>query len=134
MSRVTVTTEDNKMILDGVAVTFDARLDNNIWAIQWYGDTNTGHIEYKDSTPNKNITEFPELESLANQHKQAVGKFHKDIEKDRIKEASNMTYADKRKAEYDILPQFEMIYDDKINNTNFWVEAIQAIKKTYPKP
>ncbi len=134
MSRVTVTTDDNTMMLDGVAVTFDAGLDNNIWAIQWYGDTNTGHIEYRDSTPNKDITEFPELPSLTEKHKQEVDKEQKADEDARVKAASNMTYADKRKVEYDILPQFEMIYDDKINDTNLWVEAIQAIKKTYPKP
>jgi len=27
-----------------------------------------------------------------------------------------------------------MMYDDKVNNTNTWVEKIQAIKAKYPKP
>lgn len=38
-----------------------------------------------------------------------------------------------RKAEYDALNQFEMQYDDRINGTTTWVDAIQEIKDKYPK-
>ena len=38
-----------------------------------------------------------------------------------------------RKAEYDALNQFEMQYDDQINGTTTWIDAIQAIKDKYPK-
>jgi len=44
-----------------------------------------------------------------------------------------MDYREKRKMEYDRLEQFEMQYDDKINNTTTWVDAIKAIKAAYPK-
>lgn len=40
----------------------------------------------------------------------------------------------KRKHQYDMLNQFELQYDDQINNTTLWVEAIQNIKTSLPKP
>ena len=44
------------------------------------------------------------------------------------------TYADKRKAKYDALSQFEMQYDDAKNSTTTWIDAIDAIKVEFPKP
>lgn len=35
---------------------------------------------------------------------------------------------------YEQLNQNELMYDDKINGTNTWVEAITAIKAEFPKP
>lgn len=43
-------------------------------------------------------------------------------------------YARLRKAEYDKLNQDELRYDDLVNGTNTWGEAIEAIKLKYPKP
>jgi hypothetical protein len=42
-------------------------------------------------------------------------------------------YKNKRKAEYDQLNQFELMYDDKQNGTDNWVAEIQKIKTKYPK-
>jgi len=39
-----------------------------------------------------------------------------------------------RKAEYDKLNQYELMFDDKINGTNTWQEAINNIKLRFPKP
>lgn len=39
-----------------------------------------------------------------------------------------------RKAEYDKLNQYELMFDDKINGTTKWQEAINNIKLKYPKP
>lgn len=39
-----------------------------------------------------------------------------------------------RKAEYDKLNQYELMFDDKINGTTKWQEAINNIKLRYPKP
>lgn len=45
-----------------------------------------------------------------------------------------LSYADKRRLEYPSLPeQLDMIYWDKINNTNVWVSTISAVKAKYPK-
>ena len=44
-----------------------------------------------------------------------------------------LTYAEKRKAKYDLLNQDEMRYDDLINSTTTWQDAIAAIKQEYPK-
>lgn len=43
-------------------------------------------------------------------------------------------YQRKRKAEYDKLNQYDLMYQDKVNGTNKWGEAIEAIKAKYPKP
>ena len=43
-------------------------------------------------------------------------------------------YARTRKAEYDLLNQDEMRYDDVKNSTTTWVDAIDAIKAAHPKP
>ena len=42
-------------------------------------------------------------------------------------------YARNRKAEYDALNQLEMQFDDKEDGTTTWEDAINAIKKKYPK-
>ena len=42
-------------------------------------------------------------------------------------------YAEKRKAKYDLLNQDEMRYDDLINSTTTWQDAIAAIKLEYPQ-
>ena len=42
-------------------------------------------------------------------------------------------YARSRKAKYDLLNQDEMRYDDLINSTTTWPDAIAAIKLEFPK-
>ena len=42
-------------------------------------------------------------------------------------------YARKRKAEYDQLNQYEMMFDDKRDGTTTWVDKINEIKSRYPK-
>jgi hypothetical protein len=39
-----------------------------------------------------------------------------------------------RKVEYDALNQLEMQFDDEVNSTTTWKDAIIAIKAKYPKP
>jgi len=46
---------------------------------------------------------------------------------------ATLTYADKRKAEYDQLNQFEMQFDDDRDGTTTWVDKINEIKARYPK-
>ena len=43
-------------------------------------------------------------------------------------------YARLRKVKYDQLNQDEMRFDDLINSTTTWVDAINAIKTAHPKP
>jgi len=44
------------------------------------------------------------------------------------------SYVEKRQAEYPSIPdQLDMIYWDKVNGTNLWIEKISAIKAKYPK-
>jgi len=43
-------------------------------------------------------------------------------------------YARDRKDKYDKLSQDEMRFDDLVNTTTTWVDAINAIKAAHPKP
>ena len=53
---------------------------------------------------------------------------------DNVLQVIPRTYAEKRKAKYDLLNQDEMRYDDTKNSTTTWVDAIDAIKVAHPKP
>jgi len=44
-----------------------------------------------------------------------------------------LEYARNRKAEYDQLNQFEMIFDDDRDSTTTWVDTINEIKGRHPK-
>ena len=45
-----------------------------------------------------------------------------------------LAYARTRKAKYDLLNQDELRFDDQVNSTTTWVDAINAIKAAHPKP
>ena len=51
-----------------------------------------------------------------------------------IAESDAQEYARNRKAEYDLLNQLELQFDDEENGTTTWKDAINAIKAKYPKP
>ena len=51
----------------------------------------------------------------------------------KAQQEADKTYADKRKAEYDQLNQFEMQFDDQRDGTTTWVDAINEIKSRHPK-
>jgi len=129
-NKISLIATDNSMTVEGTAMTFDAGLPSNVWAIQWDIATNKGEIEYNDGTPNENITSFPEYDDYKVKYDKAVADQAAALQA--IEDAK--TYKDKRKEQYDSLPQFEMQYDDKLNGTDNWSKAIEAIKKTYPKP
>ena len=104
-------------------------VDSNIRAIQW--DGSSGEIEYKDNTPNATITDISSygFETKYATEKQAIADVEAQAEADRI---ANMTYADKRLAEYpEIGEQLDDIYHNGIDG---WKTTIQAIKNKYPKP
>ena len=49
-------------------------------------------------------------------------------------EYDSQAYARNRKAEYDQLNQFEMMFDDDRDSTSTWVDKINEIKGRHPKP
>ena len=55
-----------------------------------------------------------------------------EIEKLQTEYTAN-EYQRLRKAEYNKLNQFEMQFNDMINGTTTWLDAINAIKTKYPK-
>ena len=129
---VGIVKEDKVVMVDGEGMNFDFDLPSNVWAIQWNGST--GEIEFNDGTPNEVITDFSAYQSLVDGHateKQRLA----DVEVQAAIDAeAALTYADRRKAKYDALNQFEMQFDDATNSTTTWVDAINAIKAEFPKP
>ena len=129
---VTIVKEDKVVMIDGEAMNFDFSLPSNVWAIQWNGTS--GEVEFNDGTPNEAITDFSAYQSLVDGHateKQRLA----DVEAQAATDAeAALTYADRRKAKYDALSQFEMQFDDATNSTTTWVDAINAIKVEFPKP
>lgn len=58
-----------------------------------------------------------------------------EAETDRLEAEFNaLEYSRLREAEYAKLNQDEMRFDDFINGTSTWSDAILAIKEQYPKP
>ena len=103
-------------------------IDNNIHAIQWEGSKGT--IEYKDNTPNETITDISSFDFEAKHatEKQAIADAKAKAESDRI---ANMTYAEKRSAEYLCIEhQLDDIYH---NGVDGWKATIKAVKDKYPK-
>jgi hypothetical protein len=49
-------------------------------------------------------------------------------------EYDGLEYSRERKAKYDALNQYEMMFDDQRDSTTTWVDAIDAIKVAHPKP
>lgn len=128
-----------RIIVDGVFIdstNFRGVVDDDIHAIQWNGTS--GEIEYKDGRGNTTISDISsydfetrfttEQQTIAQVEVQAQSEAEAD-EADRI---ANMTYADKRKAEYpEIGEQLDDIYHNGIDS---WKSTIKAIKDKYPKP
>lgn len=64
--RISIVREDDTMIVDGMAATFDlvgSGLDSGIWAVQW--DHTSGQVEYNNHTPpNETIEDFAPYDPL----------------------------------------------------------------------
>jgi len=119
----------SQLIIDGEQVdSSNYGIDSKIHAIQWEGSK--GEIEYNDGTPNKEITDISSFDFTT---KHAT---EKKVNEDAIKKEdedylANMTYADKRSAEYpDIGDQLDDIYHNGIDG---WKSTIKAVKDKYPK-
>ena len=64
--RLTIITDDNNVTVDGVGHEIPVNLDANIHAVQWDGVS--GEIEYRDNTPNLEITDVTQFQSLLDVH------------------------------------------------------------------
>ena len=123
--------ENNKseLIIDNDRVdATDYSVASNIHAIQW--NDSSGEIEYNDGTPNATITDISSFgfETKHANEKQAILDAEAKDEADRI---ANMTYSDKREAEY---PEIEQQLDDIYHNgIDGWKNTIKAVKDKYPK-
>lgn len=128
-----------RIVIDGEYIdssNFSGVVSDDIHAIQW--DGSSGEIEYKDGRGNTTISDISSynFETLFATEKQAIADAEAQAqaqaeanEADRI---ANMTYADKRVAEYpDIGEQLDDIYHNGIDG---WKSTITAIKNKYPKP
>ena len=128
-----------RIVVDGEYIdssNFSAIVSDDIHAIQW--DGTTGEIEYKDGRPNTTISDISSynFETLFATEKQAIAdseaQAQAQAEADEADRIANMTYAEKRQAEYPpITDQLDDIYHNGIDG---WKSTITAIKNKYPKP
>ena len=128
---ITIVKEDKVVMVDGEGMNFDFELPTNVWAIQWNGTT--GEIEFNDGTPNETITDFSAYQSLVDGHATEKQRLADVATQEATDAEAALTYADRRKAKYEALNQFEMQFDDQVNGTTTWVDAINAIKQEFPK-
>lgn len=64
--RLTVIPADKMICVDDVCITIPQDLpwlENNIHAIQWNEETQTGHVEYTDGTSNKSLSNISKYTS-----------------------------------------------------------------------
>ena len=119
----------SQLIIDGEQIdSSNYNVASNIHAIQW--DGSSGEIEYEDGTPNTTITDISSygFETKHANEKQAIADAEAKAESDRI---ANMTYADKRSAEY---PSIEDQLDDIYHNgVDGWKATIKTVKDKYSK-
>jgi len=85
-----------------------------------YIDRKTNEI-YAYETNDTNIKEGLELLSDA------------ELTQELQKKEDALPYDVKRQREYAQLNQFEMQFDDQVNGTTTWIDAINSIKAKYPK-
>ena len=123
--------EDRVVMIDGDAVNYDFDLPANVWAIQWNGTT--GEVEFNDGTPNEVITDISAYQSIIDGHATAKAAQAQEVEDEAAAIEAAKEWSEKRKDKYDALNQFEMQYDDLINSTTTWQDAIAAIKVEIPK-
>ena len=77
-------------------------------------------------TPNGRVPFTPDEEAQRDVEEKAW--------EDKQVELAKTQYKRDRKAEYDQLNQYEMMFDDKRDGTTTWVDAINAIKAKHQKP
>ena len=120
-----------QLYIDGVVLessTFRTDIPDNVHAIQWNGSS--GEIEYNDGGKNKDISDISSygFETKFATKVKAMEDAQKKENEDYI---ANMTYADKRSAEY---PSIEEQLDDIYHNgVDGWKATIKTVKDKYPK-
>ena len=128
--------------------------DNN-WEINGKSFTNDEITALGIKIPETNLTINPDGTSVKfNEHGHEVGELKstkiktiktfankvlvadaKDKEQKEATRKANMTYIDKRRDGYaSIQDQLEMLYKDKINGTNTFVEHNDEVRTANPKP
>jgi phage-related protein len=119
---VCVITEDKMIQVDGEALNFDFTIDSNIHAIQWSGTE--GHIEFKDGTPNEDITDFTPYQSLIDAH---------NAEKQRIVDYelnSIVSFEELRTKRDNLLEDtdFRVLSDYQGNDQQAWLDYRQELR------
>ena len=93
-------------------------------AILWYGSMTQEHAEHFLTSRGLSVSDHTiVLDATGVDVQSMIDAYDNSIK----------TYSDKRKAEYDQLNQFEMMFDDKRDGTTTWVDKINEIKQRHPK-
>mgnify|MGYP002641103057 CR=1 FL=1 len=147
MTTLTIIKDDSFVAVDGFGLEpIDcSSLASNIHAIQF--DGTNGEIEYNDGTNNEAITSISAYSaitdlwtSLKSTHDTAVATEATRVsDLEAAQTALEATYGWKRvndaTTKYaDIGDQLDQQYQDAVNGTTTWKDAIAAVKAAHPKP
>lgn len=83
MQTLTIIVDDKLIVVDGVALNFEFEIDQEVWAVQWQGQS--GHIEYRDlNTVNEEIDSIAQFQYLVDAHNAEKARLEAEAEQARL--------------------------------------------------
>lgn len=131
--RLTIVADDKRVTVDGEGLVFDFPISPEIHAVQWNGAS--GEIEYNNGTGNTAILEITGFQYIVDAFFVEEARLAQAVIDAESARVAAITYADYRRSAYPpVTEQLAMQYDDLINGTTLWKDAVLAVKALYPKP
>jgi len=89
---------------------------------------------FKQSDKDEIIFSCPAFVEIQTQNEKKHKDYIYDISKEEVYKIKLDDCLSKREQEYKKLNQKELMFDDMVNGTSLWIEAVKEIKLKYPKP
>jgi len=89
---------------------------------------------FKQSDKDEIIFSCPAFVEILTQNEKKHKDYIYDISKEEVYKIKLDDCLSKRALEYEKLNQKELMFDDMVNGTKLWIEAVNNIKLKYPKP
>ena len=118
---------DAKAELEKLAKTYET--DIQTMAAELQSKVKQYDTEAAAQTDEENAKRLQEVQGMEQSIRQYQGQAQQELQK----KEDALPYDVKRQREYAKLNQFEMQFDDQVNGTTTWIDAINAIKVKYPK-
>lgn len=96
--KISVITQDQVVLIDGLALPFSFQVPNGEWAIHFDTETNLGEVEYIDSRLNETIRDFSHYQYLVTLYQEEQARLEAEAEAARI-EAERLAAEEAAQAE-----------------------------------